>query len=173
MADQLCLQTVWPPGVARGHSGPPRSPEPRCRGCSRAPPGPARAPEVSGTRPRAVTPSCSREQPRLLPSQAAGGPRAVPACSPPGSAPRGPAAACWNPDPSPRPSAGSREPAGGRGQGRSMPGQACPVASILRLGRSLSLSRSSPGSPGARAPPRAAASWSSPGQGWLLRTSRS
>lgn len=45
-------------GFGLGHSGPPWSPRPRCRGCSRAPPGPAWAPEVSGARLPAVTPYC-------------------------------------------------------------------------------------------------------------------
>lgn len=67
------------------------------------------------------------------------GPASSPSAARPRLHPGGPAAGCWDPDRSPRPSAGSQEPAGGHRQGRSMPGQACPVAGILRLGRSCSL----------------------------------
>lgn len=150
---QQCPPDNRAAGCSPGLSVPPWSSRPRCRGCSRAPPGPAWAPEVSGARPPAVTPCCS------------GAAAASPQTSCRWAAPFSPAphprlhplgltAGYWGLDPGPRPSARPPEPAGGRGQGRCL---ARPVLLLRfpKLGRSHSpdLLRT----PGFRAPAGTAA----------------
>lgn len=83
--------------------------------------------------------------------------------------PRGPAARCWGLDSGPRPFSSSSGACWWL-RARAMPGQACPLPQIPRLGRSHS--PDFPRTPGIRAPACTAPSPSSPGQGWLLRGSR-
>lgn len=108
------------------HSGPPLSPEPRCRVCSRAPPGPTWAPEVSGSRPPAVTSRLLRSRPRR---RSLAKLQVGPALSPPAPGGRlhlrGPAAGCWDPDPVPPPSAGYRSRSVTVGKGDTRPGLSC------------------------------------------------